>query len=271
MTAPAHIAEPPPNPDPSQDLVTCHITYRIIDQALRQQPDPATDPRAPAIAPAPTRILRLLGVLRVLITFGTHLAATLKANPCSATVRTIGTRFGAFNTAVILARITRALQLAQALEAKLAPHADRPDPAPRTAAPFRTSSPQRPRQPRRPVTPQPTLPQDDAGAILAALPTAEELAQQLRTRPVHAVLIDICNDLGICPSDPLWNDIDRVLMDYNGSFLRLWKDQQKRFQAALHKLIPPNVRFVWPTPPSFSDLALAHAERAAARAATRPP
>ncbi len=59
-------------------------------------------------------------------------------------------------------------------------------------------------------------------------------------------------------------------MDYNGSFLRLWNDQQKRFSATLHKLIPPNVRFVWPTLPSFSDLALAHAERAA-RAATGPP
>ena len=267
MPATAHIAEPPPSPGPPHGQaaapVFCRITYQMIGRGLAHKPDPAIDPRAPAIAPAPTRILRLLGVLRALITFGNHLAATLNASPGAETVRNITRRFGAFDIAVILARITRGLQLAQALEAKFAPQADRPDPAPRAAA----SAPRQPRNPRNPITPKPALPQNDASAILAALPTAQQIAQQLRVRPVHDVLIDICNDLGICPADPLWHDIDRVLMDYNGSFLRLWKDQQKRFSAAIRSLIPPNVRFVWPTLPSVSDLALAHAERAA----TGPP
>jgi hypothetical protein len=240
----------------------------MIERSLAHKPDPATDPRAPAIAPAPTRILRLLGVVRALITFGNHVAATLKANPCAETVRNIGGRFGAFDIALILARITRGLRLAQALEAIFAPHADRPDPTPRTPGSAAASAP---RQPRRPVTPKPALPEDSAESILAALPSAEEIAEQLRSRPVHVVLTDICNDLGIRMSDPLWHDIEQVLMDYNGSDLPLWKEHWKRFNATLNHFIPPNVRFVWPTLPSLDDLALAHAERAAARAATGPP
>ncbi len=237
-------------------LTLCFHTP-VTAQALTAEPtlrphprqDRGIDPIAPAIAPAPTRIIRLLGVLRVLITFGNHLAVILKANPCAETVRNIGSRFGAFDVALILARITRGLQLAQALEARFAPRADQPDPAPRAAASAPASSPRQPRQPRT-ITPKPALPEDSAEAILAALPTAEQIAEQLRTRPVHAVLTDICNDLGVCMSDPLWHDINRVLMDYNGSFLPLWKERWRRFSAALNHLIPPNVRFIWPdTPP----------------------
>ena len=85
MPAAAHIAEPPPHPGPPNGQAsgndTCHITYQMIERGLRQDPNQATHPRAPAITPAPTRILRLLGVLRALMTFGNLLAATLNATP----------------------------------------------------------------------------------------------------------------------------------------------------------------------------------------------
>ena len=244
MPAPALIAEPPTLPDPP--------------------PGPAADPRALAIAPAPTRILRLLGVVRALITFGNHLAETLRANPSAGTIRNIGTRFGTLTVAIILGRITRGLQLAAALEAKLAPRAGRPDPAPRATA-SAPRQPRQPRQPRRPITPIGPRPQNDANAILAALPTAEEIAERLRTRSLSTVLAEICSDLGIVPADPLWREV----VDAGGPFLAMWKDAMKR--TAISNYIPPNVRFVWPKLPSLSDLALAYAERAAARAATGPP
>ena len=238
VSATATLAAPAPTLDPRQDQA-------------------AADPRAPAIAPAPTRILHLLGVVRALIAFGNHLAETLRANPSAGTIRNIGTRFGTLTVAVILARITRGLQLAAALEAKLAPRADRPDPAPRAAA----SGSSQPRKPRRPITPNAARPQNDADAILAALPTAEELAEQLRTRSLSAILFDICSDLGLAPADPLWRNV----VDAGGPFLAMWKDAMKR--VAISNFIPPNVRFVWPKLPSLSDLALARAEQAA----TGPP
>ncbi len=238
-------------------LTLCFHTP-VTDPALTAEPtlrphprqDRGIDPVAPAIAPAPTRILRLLGVLRVLITFGNHLAVTLQANPCAETVRNIGSRFGAFDVALILARITRGLQLAQALEAKFAPRADQPDPAPRAAASAPASSPRQPRQPRTPSRPNPpcrkTAPKPSSPPCRPPSKSPSSSAPA-RSTPSST---DICNDLGVCMSDPLWHDINRVLMDYNGSFLPLWKERWRRFSAALNHLIPPNVRFIWPdTPP----------------------
>ena len=263
VTAPALLAELPPSPDPTQGPVICHITYQMMEQALAHARDPVTDPRAPAIAPAPTRILHLLGVVRALIAFGNQLAATLRANPPTDTIRNIGTRFGTVTVAIILARITRGLRLAAALEAKFAPRANRPDPAqqPTPRAPASASAPRQPRKPRRPITAQAPLPQNSADAILAALPTAQEIAERLRTRSLAAVLQEICSDLGLVPADPLWRDV----VNAGGPFLAMWKDAMKR--TAISNFIPPNVRFVWPKQPSLSDLALAHAERAA----TGPP
>ena len=132
----------------------------------------------------------------------------------------------------MLARITRGLLLAEALQAKLARRADRPDPV---RTPYASREPSSPRKPRSPRTaPQP----NSEDSLFASLPTAEEIAEQLRTRPVHAVLHEICSNLGIMPSDKLWRDIVNVLTENHGSFLKLWNDALDRI--AITNFIPPD-------------------------------
>ena len=60
--------------------------------------------------PKPSRASGLLGLVRQLIDYGRQLAATLRSNPHP---------FGASDIALILARITRGLLRAEALEARI--------------------------------------------------------------------------------------------------------------------------------------------------------
>lgn len=208
MTAAAATAEPAQNPDPPQD---------------------------PAPAVAPTRTARLLGVLRALIAFGKQLAATVQNPPAAEAHIDIAVRFGTYSVALILARITRGLQLAGALETKLALREHRPDPV--RTVPARPPSSPKPRTPRT----KPSQPRDTDPAIL---PTAEEIAEKLRRHPAHIVLREICSDLGLLPSDPLYHDVEDVLMRCNGDIMALWLDARKRMSA--RNFIPDNIRFVWP-------------------------
>jgi hypothetical protein len=60
------------------------------------------------------------------------------------------------------------------------------------------------------------------------LPTAEQIAAKVRRQPIGAVLADICRDLGIPPSHPLWDELRRVINEYGGNFSRLhfdWLEQ----------------------------------------------
>ena len=62
----------------------------------------------------------------------------------------------------------------------------------------------------RAKTPNPRA--DESVSTLVALPTPEEIAELLRRRPVHAVLIDICSDLGIVTADPMWIELRCALV-----------------------------------------------------------
>jgi len=68
-------------------------------------------------APKPNRFSGLLALVRQLIDYGIHLATTLRGNPHP---------LGAGDFAEILARITRGLLRAEALEARLIRSAARP-------------------------------------------------------------------------------------------------------------------------------------------------
>jgi hypothetical protein len=71
-----------------------------------------------------------------------------------------------------------------------------------------------------------------SATILAALPTSEQIAAQhatgldpvVRRRPIGAVLADICRDLGILPSHPLWPELSEVIVRRGGSLVTLLKD-----------------------------------------------
>jgi len=186
-------------------------------------PDPPRDP-AVASAPAPSRAGRLFGLLRKLIDYGKDLANTLQQHTSAATTLfTIARHFGTRDIALILARITRGLLLANALEARLVCR-----PVRQVAAPDLVRAP--PDRTRR--TAQPAAHRaGEAASALALVPTAQEIAAALRHRPVGAVIADICRDLGIVPAHPLWREVMLVVTEHGGSITKLLIDVLDRVFA----------------------------------------
>jgi hypothetical protein len=126
--------------------------------------------------------------------------------------------FSASDLALILARITRGLLRAEALEARVIRDTARLDaePAPPRAPSHRRSPPAR-------AT-------DAAGEALVpglgpgiCLPTPEQIAAEVRRRPIGAVIADICRDLGIMPSHPLWPELQQLIIRYGGNLANLVK------------------------------------------------
>jgi hypothetical protein len=195
MSAPPTAAGPTNSPDPHQDR-------------------PATG------ADAPSCTGRLLGLVRALIDYGRQLAATLQQRTAATNLADVTRHFGTIDIGEILARITRGLLRAAALETRLSGRLAR-----EPAAPAAPSTPS-PRQPRaaRPV---------DRGASTAAprptrLPTPEDIAAEVRRRPVGAVIADICRDLGIVPSHPLWRELPLAIIANGGNLATLVKDILQR-------------------------------------------
>jgi hypothetical protein len=160
-----------------------------------------------APAAKPNRLSGLLALVRQLIDYGRHLATTLRSNPHP---------LGTGDIAQILARITRGLLRAEALEARLIRSAARPDPAP--------APPRAPSHRRSPPARAAAQPTDATQSRLARLPTPEQIAAEVRRRPIGAVIADICRDLGIMPSHPLWRELQLVIIRHGGSPARLVKD-----------------------------------------------
>jgi hypothetical protein len=203
---------------------------------------------APAVTPV-SRFRRVLDVVRKLIDYGKELATTLQRR--AATDLAAATRpFGTSDIGLILARITRGLLLANALEARVVALAARPAPPPR---PVRAPAQREPRAPR-PASARPTEAADHPR--LALLPTAEQIAAEVRRRPVGAVIADICRDLGIVPTHPMWQELSVAIVWHGGSFNRLFKDIWDR---------------VLPLPAARRSIATPAVVPAPAAAATGPP
>lgn len=178
----------------------------------------------------PSAMPVLLDLVRRLIDYGKKLAATLHQrvadNPYFAPFN-----FGTNDLALILARITRGIQRANALEQRLVRLAARPERQPTVAL-------RKPR-PTRSAAQEPNSP-------LAHMPTEEQIAAEVRRRPIGAVIADICRDLRILPSHPLWRDIQNAINNHGGSYIRLLKDVLRRnYQLALELTAPPD------PPPAF--------------------
>ena len=204
MSAPPAAAGPTNRPDPHQDR-------------------PATG------ADAPSRTGRLLGLVRTLIDYGRQLATTLQQRTAATNLADVTRHFGTIDIAEILARIARGLLRAAALETRLASRLAR-----QPAAPAAPSAPS-PRQPRaaRPVD-RSASPADPGRAHL---PTPEDIAAEVRRRPIGAVIADICRDLGIVPSNPLWRELSLAIIENGGNLATLFKDTFKRVSVWL--LDPP--------------------------------
>ena len=67
-----------------------------------------------------------------------------------------------------------------------------------------------------------------AGPGPTRLPTAGDIAAEVRRRPVGAVIADICRDFGIVPSNPLWRELSLVIIENGGNLATLFKDTWKR-------------------------------------------
>jgi hypothetical protein len=197
--------------------------------AAASVPDPTTQP---------SRSARLLDLVRKLIDYGKELAATLRQR-ASTDLRFDALRFGTSDLALILARIARGLHRATALEARLLQNATRLD-----AEPAPSRAPSRPRQ----RTAQPAARRaHQADDLLAHLPTPEQIAAEVRRRPIGAVIADICRDLGILPSHPLWRELQHAIIRYDGSLANLMKDILDRAFP-----LPATARSRSPAPPPTS-------------------
>ena len=179
--------------------------------------------------PKPSPSGRLLTLVRALIAYGRQVAANLRNSHPTLSANDI---------ALILRRIARGLLRAEALEARIIRDAARLDaePKPRRARTER-KSPSEARQ--RPAVAKPG---DTIEALLAALPTVEQIAAEVRRRPIGAVIADICRDIGIKPSNKLWPEIRDLITIYRGNLVRLVTD-------GLDRLFEHSPVLAWPTSP----------------------
>ena len=173
---------------------------------------------SPPSTDKPTPSGRLLRLVRKLIDYGRQLGAALTQR--TADLASVTREFGTKDVALILARIRCGLERANLLEARIIDEAARLDAAAARAAPAAAVAPR-----TRPATPRPPEPpKQQPDPRLARLPTSEEIADEVRHRPIGAVLADICRDLGIVPSHPLWLELMVLVPEHGGNFPALFED-----------------------------------------------
>jgi len=203
--------------------------------AALKLPTPTQEPDPPRPgADTPTRLGRVLGLVRKLIDYGKQLAVTVQQRAGTPGFARFVSPFGTADLAVILARITCGLRRAAMLEARLCRRVERGQEL--TVAPIRLPAMGAPGATRQPAPPdaRPADPTQDPR--LARLPTEAEIAEEVRRRPIGAVIVDICCDLGIAPGDlerGFWDEINIAIIMYGGSGVRFFNDLRKRSSAFL--------------------------------------
>lgn len=68
---------------------------------------------------------------------------------------------------------------------------------------------------RRPTPPNP---------VSLGLPTREQIATEVRSRPIGAVIANICREVGILPSHPPWRDLQLEIVREDGNLAALVSD-----------------------------------------------
>jgi hypothetical protein len=66
----------------------------------------------------------------------------------------------------------------------------------------------------------------------------------MRRRPIGAVLVEICNDLGIVRSHPQWREIEVAILRHGGNLSRLVIDMLKRLSVL--NFFPPDTPLIGP-------------------------
>ena len=223
--------------------------------AAAQASAPTTAPDAHrAGGDVPGAIGRVLSLVRRLIHYGRQVAETVQQHAAVPGFVQFASPFGTADLGVILARITCGLRRAATLEARLCRHAARGKdlkPAPTRLPAGRAP---RPARPVAPADPQPeSQPADPTnGPRLACLPTEEQIAAEVRRRPVGAVIVDICCDLGIAPGHldrAFWDEINHAIRMYGGSLARLLNDLHERLDVFFSADRSDRAEPGWPAAP----------------------
>lgn len=190
---------------------------------LAEAPAPRRDrARAGGSEPSPTG--PLLDLVRALIDFGIAVVTTLRRGASTETLALVTRRFGVRDVDVIIARITRALQLAAALEARLISGA-----APWQLVPggFRMPAPRKPRAAQ--------AERARVGRVEAdvdRMPTAAEIAADVRRRSVGVVIAELIREFGIMPCHPLWPALSSAVICNGGSLAALYNHINNRSMIA---------------------------------------
>ncbi len=192
-------------------------------------------PAAAQTADPPTALGRVLSVVRRLIDYGRQLADKVQQHAAGPGLAHLARPFGTADIAVILARITAGLRRAAALEARLCQCAARGrdlTPTPLRLPAVHVPRPARVTRPAAQPEPQRVAPTPDPH--LERLPTEEAIAAEVRRRPVGAVIVDICRDLGIAPGDldrEFWDELHSAIIAYGGSLTMFVTDLPARIFA----------------------------------------
>jgi hypothetical protein len=232
--------------------------------AAAQAPTPTTAPDPPrAPADMPSRIGRVLCLVRKLIDYGKNLAATVQQRATAPGFALFAGPFGTADLAVILARITNGLRRAAVLEAALCRRAARGRDL--TLTPIRLPAARGPRsapqvappdaQPEPPPADHAQAPRRAEDPRLARLPTEEEIAAAVRHRPVGAVIADICGDLGIAPGHldrAFWDELRHAITMYGGSLVSFIGNLDRRLAAFCFGDLSGRADPGWLTAPSRS-------------------
>lgn len=201
------------------------------------------DPAGPAGAPPPTSLHRVFCVLRFLIAYGTRLTETLRQRAAIPMLPGMMPAFGPINLSMVLARIACGLKRAAMLEERL-------NREPSGAAPQEPEPAAPPRESRLRDTDALALPRvrpdpDD----FTFLPSAARIAAEVRTRPIGAVILDICRDLGLTPQQcgrEFWTELTEIVEAYGGDLSAWIGGLRQRVGRALKLLrvagiVPPAV------------------------------
>jgi hypothetical protein len=188
-----------------------------------------------AVPGKPSLAARLLTVIRTLVDIGQKRLAAIRDQKLSTgEVHDTGHAFGTFNLSVIVARLLRGLRLADALERRVIASAARID------GPKRSPRPYVQRVSRPPRKPKPSEAEDNA-ALLARMPTEQEIAAMVRRRPIALILGDICADLGIGPGHPhwqqAWRELRSAMAAYPGQVQRHFKRAMRRAANAYQEVV----------------------------------
>ena len=98
--------------------------------------------------------------------------------------------------------------------------------------------------------PQPADPTQDPR--LAHLPTEQEIAAEVRRRPVGAVIVDICRDLGITPGQfdrASWDELCHAITGYGGNIAGFLVNLNKRLFTFAPDDCPDPADPLWPAAP----------------------